>query len=495
MSGAAPTDTRHMISPPTETEDPGVRVPTGSAGPSVSTRTLQPVDHPVGQEGLTPTRSHRRRRSGLILLFGVGCILAVAAAVPQHHVVFENSRESTNDRTTAAGSSEPLTSATLVTRDEASPPKLIVEPSVGVTGEPVPIGLAVRGEANDAIIIITGLVPEMELSMGNAVAPNSWQLPAAALSYTWIAPPRDFVGSVDLVAELRLPNGQIADRQMLHVEWTRLATRQPHDPEREQITHRQENEIVPPSPPPTVQNPNDRHLKPAAPLVSIDVSQGQAAPPSAPPTVKDPNDRHEQPAAPPFAVDVSQGQAVPPSAPSTVQNPNDRHEQPAAPPFSVDVSQGQTYQAYGKSARTRGRKHLHRPVNEGKRPALLTILNAGDGKPSFKLFWDWTLPESLSRPKLVCWDNNWSLKRRAPLTTLNAGDSKPAHHAARIEALLAQTEQQIIQLNICIASQQQWIDQLARAGKGTAKAESVVGALQKTLRTFEIHRERLLARL
>jgi hypothetical protein len=332
----------------------------------------------------------------------------------------ENSRESTNDRTTAAGSSEPLTSATLVTRDEASPPKLIVEPSVGVTGEPVPIGLAVRGEANDAIVIITGLVPGMELSMGNAVGNDSWELPAAALSYTWIAPPRDFVGSVDLVAELRLPNGQIADRQMLHVAWTRSATRQTHDQEQEQITDRQETETASPS------------------------------------------------------------------APPTVQDPNDRHEQPAAPPFSVDVSQGQPYESYGKSTRARGRKHLHRPVNEGKRPAPLTILNAGDRKPSFKLIWDWTPPGFRPQPQLVCWDNKpWSLKRLAPLTTLNAGDSKSAHHAARIEALLAQTEQQIIQLNICIARQQQRIDQLARAGVGTAKAESVLDALQKSLHAFE----------
>jgi hypothetical protein len=69
------------------------------------------------------------------------------------------------------------------------------------------------------------------------------------------------------------------------------------------------------------------------------------------------------------------------------------------------------------------------------------------------------------------------------------------YSSIRIEALLAQTEQHIIQLSICIARQQQRIDQLARAGVGSAKAEAVVNALQKSLHAFELHRARLLAKL
>jgi hypothetical protein len=48
---------------------------------------------------------------------------------------------------------------------------------------------------------------------------NAWQLSADDLHYAWIAPPEGFVGSADLVAELRLSNGQIAGRQAIHLEW------------------------------------------------------------------------------------------------------------------------------------------------------------------------------------------------------------------------------------------------------------------------------------
>jgi hypothetical protein len=51
--------------------------------------------------------------------------------------------------------------------NEARSPKLIIEPSLGVAGDPAPIGLSLRGGGNDAIVIIRGLLPGMELSTGS----------------------------------------------------------------------------------------------------------------------------------------------------------------------------------------------------------------------------------------------------------------------------------------------------------------------------------------
>ena len=109
-------------------------------------------------------------------------------------------------------------------QNEIGTSKLIVEPSRGIAGEPIPLGLSLRGQINDAIVVISGLLPGMELSACNAVDGDTWQLPASVLPDVWVAPPRAFIGSATLVAELRLPNNaQIADRQALHVEWMRPA--------------------------------------------------------------------------------------------------------------------------------------------------------------------------------------------------------------------------------------------------------------------------------
>ena len=59
----------------------------------------------------------------------------------------------------------------------------------------------------------------MELSTGDAVGGGAWQMSARDLHYAWLAPSQGFVGSADLVAELRLQN-DVADRQVIHFEWT-----------------------------------------------------------------------------------------------------------------------------------------------------------------------------------------------------------------------------------------------------------------------------------
>jgi hypothetical protein len=59
----------------------------------------------------------------------------------------------------------------------------------------------------------------MELSAGNAVGTDAWQLPATDLGDAWIAPPEGFVGSTHLVAELRLSDEKMADQQMIQIDW------------------------------------------------------------------------------------------------------------------------------------------------------------------------------------------------------------------------------------------------------------------------------------
>ena len=59
----------------------------------------------------------------------------------------------------------------------------------------------------------------MDLSAGNAVGTDAWQLPATDLGDAWVAPPEGFVGSTHLVAELRLSDEKMADQQMIQIDW------------------------------------------------------------------------------------------------------------------------------------------------------------------------------------------------------------------------------------------------------------------------------------
>jgi hypothetical protein len=104
-------------------------------------------------------------------------------------------------------------------QDESAMSRLIAQSSHALSGEPVPLGLAVHGTTGGAVVIVTGLLPGMELSTGDALRDNAWRVSASDLAYAWVAPPESFVGSADLVAELRLVDDKVADRQVLHIEW------------------------------------------------------------------------------------------------------------------------------------------------------------------------------------------------------------------------------------------------------------------------------------
>jgi hypothetical protein len=119
------------------------------------------------------------------------------------------------------GIRQPLTSVIdgFSTAAERTKPRLIIQPWYGTVGEPAPLGLAVQGLVEEAVVYIEGLLPGMELSAGSPVGADAWEIPATELDYAWIAPPQGFVGTVKLIVKLRLPDNQIADRQAIDVAW------------------------------------------------------------------------------------------------------------------------------------------------------------------------------------------------------------------------------------------------------------------------------------
>jgi BA14K-like protein len=102
-------------------------------------------------------------------------------------------------------------------------PRLVIHESRGSAGEPLPLGLMIEGSAEGAIIILTGLVPEMTLSNGSPAGTDSWQVPAADLANTWVGPPVGFVGTLDLVAELQFDGARFSDQQPIRLEWLAAA--------------------------------------------------------------------------------------------------------------------------------------------------------------------------------------------------------------------------------------------------------------------------------
>jgi hypothetical protein len=292
-NGPTVADGHRNVSAPTEPEEPDCRLheawsakvsetadglPPAQApepsrvSPSIATNSLAQGDRVFGQEARLVSPS----RSGLIRMALLGFVFAAAVAAVTFSLpktLFENWQPPGSGRgADQSTSSEPLTSAASEMENERGTPKLIAEPSVGVPGEPVQMRLALRGQAHDAVVIVRGLKPGMELSAGTSDIGDRWELAATDLPYAWIAPPQDFVGSVELVAELRLPNAEIADRQIVHVEWTRTAT--VPENQREGAKTPGQKEIGPTPPIAAVQPSPNREVVTATPPMSV-VPPGQ----------------------------------------------------------------------------------------------------------------------------------------------------------------------------------------------------------------------------
>jgi hypothetical protein len=128
-------------------------------------------------------------------------------------------RELPIDRGKLASRTAPPARAASPMQTEPATAGLIVQPSREMSGKPIRLAFALQGQSEGAVVTITGLVPGMELSNGDPIGAAAWRLTAKDLDDIWIGPPDGFIGSIDLVAELRLSEDTVVDRQTVHLEW------------------------------------------------------------------------------------------------------------------------------------------------------------------------------------------------------------------------------------------------------------------------------------
>jgi hypothetical protein len=250
-------------------------------------------------------------------------------------------------------------------------PQMVVHASRGIPGEPVPLGLTMQGATESAIVIVTGLIPGMSLSSGSAAGADSWQVPAKDLPNTWVGPPVDFVGAVDLVAELRLDGATVSDRQTIRIEWgatnpavaaqaapTQVATTPP-EPEAAPAPPPppQLPEAVPTPPPPPPQ------LSEAVPMPPLppQLSEAVPTPPPPPPQLDHAEVKVEEPSERIRQKRVASKAAVPAreKKPVTASAPRRAPDAPALPDRPQDTPPP------SQPAETRDDQASARTSNEG----------------------------------------------------------------------------------------------------------------------------------
>jgi hypothetical protein len=198
------TSRRPWANMPTVMDDPSV--------PRLRRRSLDPDVPPA-----PPLMPNGRSLSGSIARL---LLVVVAAAVIALFAVGQFSFPVSDEQAMelASNASRPGTTVA-AKRSEPAIPQLVVQSLRGKQGEPSPLGASVQGQAAGALVMISGLPAGMTLSTGGAVGADAWQLAARDIGNAWIIPPKDFSGTVDLVAELRLADETVAQRRTIRLEW------------------------------------------------------------------------------------------------------------------------------------------------------------------------------------------------------------------------------------------------------------------------------------
>lgn len=176
---------------------------------------------------LVPTILEEPERRGRFVSGAlVGAGVAVAAAVIALIIVVEIlpartarvARESAAEANSFSSRySDPPSRGT--SRIDALPPQLVVAAAtVGQSGNTFPLGLTLSGAGSEAVVVISGLADGATLSSGQSAGPGSWRLSASDLDGAVIRPPQGFSGTMEILAELRLADGSVAERRPLRFE-------------------------------------------------------------------------------------------------------------------------------------------------------------------------------------------------------------------------------------------------------------------------------------
>jgi hypothetical protein len=98
---------------------------------------------------------------------------------------------------------------------------VVFDPSAPA-GKAAPLNFAIADAPQGSTILISGLEPGATLSQGENRGAD-WRLGVAELANLAVIPPKDFVGDMNLVIELRLPDGALGARQLIKLDWTGAA--------------------------------------------------------------------------------------------------------------------------------------------------------------------------------------------------------------------------------------------------------------------------------
>jgi hypothetical protein len=165
-----------------------------------------------------------KRRSVVRAMAKLAVAVASAAVLALAYVLFLSAKQDAfGDRFLSAFSwQSPKPSAVIAESPQRPASALIVHNNAGPVNEPLALGIIVDTDPG-AVVTIKGMAPGARLTGGVPLSFTEWRVPAEQISDVMVIPPADFVGALDLSAELRNSAGVAQVTSFMQLVWKAAA--------------------------------------------------------------------------------------------------------------------------------------------------------------------------------------------------------------------------------------------------------------------------------
>lgn len=170
--------------------------------------------------GLGEAPSVLKKRSSIGLAGTLAVAVASAALVALAFVVFLSpSPDGADDHLLSALQSWQSAKPSAALPPQHSVPTLVVRNHTGLVNEPLELGVGVDAPDLGTTVTIKGMAPGARLTAGVPLSFTEWRVPAEQASSAKVIPPADFVGELNLSAELRNPDGAAQVTSFIQLIW------------------------------------------------------------------------------------------------------------------------------------------------------------------------------------------------------------------------------------------------------------------------------------
>jgi hypothetical protein len=166
-----------------------------------------------------PSFPQSRRSIGIVTKYAIAVAGAALVALI-YAVAFPTSQAPVEDSASSAQTTWQRLRSSLFPASPRKPaPTLIVRNNSGYINEPLELGVSVDAPAPGMAVMIKLMPAGVRLTAGRPVSAHEWRVPAQDISHTAIIPPTDFIGEMNLSAELYTVDGSALVTTFVRLTW------------------------------------------------------------------------------------------------------------------------------------------------------------------------------------------------------------------------------------------------------------------------------------